>query len=96
MKILREKPILRQFPPIINPRKQLNQLYFSFMHSYLKYANLTWGFYSEKQIVYSLLSTKAFNYVTKFLRSVYTLQTSFKETDALNVYKINIFNMSHF
>ena len=62
---------------LINPRKQLNQLYFSFVHSYLKYANLTWGFYPEKQIVYSLLSTKVFNYVAKFLRSVHTLQTSF-------------------
>ena len=62
---------------LINPRKQLNQLYFSFVHSYLKYANLTCGFYPEKQIVYSLLSTKVFNYVAKFLRSVHTLQTSF-------------------
>ena len=25
------------------PRKELNQLYFSFVHSYLNYANLRWG-----------------------------------------------------
>ena len=28
---------------LIIPRKQLNQLYFSFVHSYLKYANIAWG-----------------------------------------------------
>ena len=27
---------------LIIPRKQLNQLYFSFVHSYLNYANITW------------------------------------------------------
>ena len=28
---------------LIIPRSQLNQLYFSFAHSYLNYANLAWG-----------------------------------------------------
>ena len=28
---------------LIIPRKQLNQLYFSFVHSYLNYANIAWS-----------------------------------------------------
>ena len=41
---------------LIIPRKQLNQLYFSFVHIYLNYENLI-----AYQIVYSLLTTKALN-----------------------------------
>ena len=46
---------------LIIPRKQLNQPDFSFVYSYLNYANIAWGFYPENQIVYSLSSTKARN-----------------------------------
>ena len=42
------KPILTQFPQgflkaLVYSGKQLNQLYFSFLHSYLNYANIAWG-----------------------------------------------------
>ena len=33
---------------LIIPRKQLNQLYFSFVPSYLNYANIAWGFLPRK------------------------------------------------
>ena len=46
---------------LIIPRKQLNQLYSSFAHSYLNYANFSLGFYPENQIVYSISSTKVLN-----------------------------------
>ena len=32
------------------PRKQLNQLFFSFAHSYLDYANLAWGFIRKTKL----------------------------------------------
>ena len=55
MKMSHGNPILTQFRKIsksigtpyrarpIIPRKQLNQLYFSFAHSYLNYANIALG-----------------------------------------------------
>ena len=50
---------------LIIPRKQLNQLYFSFAHSYLNYANLAWGstqklstFYRQQKHSSRLLSFK--------------------------------------
>ena len=46
---------------LIIPRKQLNQLYFSFVHIYLSCCKFSLGFYPENQIVYSLSSTKALN-----------------------------------
>ena len=45
---------------LIIPRKQLNQLYFSFVQL-LKLCQYSLGFYPENQIVYSLSSTKARN-----------------------------------
>ena len=49
---------------LIIPKKQLNQLYYSFVHIYLtlfKLCKFSLEFYPENQIVYSLLSTKALN-----------------------------------
>ena len=52
---------------LIIPRKQLNQLYFPFVHSYLNYANLAWGstqktklstFYCQQKHSSRLLSFK--------------------------------------
>ena len=101
----RGKPILTQFPQwflkalvcfiarLIIPRKQLNQLYFSFEHSYLNYANIAWGstqktklsnLYRQQKHAIRLLSFK-----DQFTHS----RPIFKEIGALNRYEINIFNI---
>ena len=56
---------------LIIPRKQLNQLYFSFVHSYLNYANLAWG--STQKTKLSTL----YRQQKHSIRLVYALQTSF-------------------
>ena len=79
---------------LIIPRKQLNQLYFSFVYSYLNYANIAWGstqktklstLYRQQTHAIRLLSFK-----DQFTHS----RPLFKEIDVLNIYEINIFNIS--
>ena len=74
------------------PRKQLNQLYFSFAHSYLNYANLAWGF-TQKTKLSTLYrqqnhSIRLLSFKDQFTHS----RPLFKEIGALNIYEINIFN----
>ena len=78
---------------LIIPRKQLNQLYFSFVHSYLNYTNLAWGstlktklstLYRQQKHSIRLLSFK-----DQFTHS----RPLFKEIGALNIYVINVFNI---
>ena len=80
-------------PRLIIPRKQLNQLYFSFVLSYLNYANIACGstqktklstLYRQQKHAIRLLSFK-----DQFTHS----RPLFKEIGALNVYEINIFNI---
>ena len=106
MKMSHGNPILTQFRKIsksigtpcrvrpIIPRKQLNQLYFSFVHSYLSYANIAWGstqktklstLYRQQTHAIRLLSFK-----DQFTHS----RPLFNEIDVLNIYEINIFNIS--
>ena len=71
---------------LIIPRKQLNQLYFSFVHSYLNYANLTWG--SNQKTKRSTLyrqqkhSIGSLSFTDQFTHS----RPLFKETCVLNIY----------
>ena len=75
------------------PRKQLNQLYYSSVHSYLNYANLAWG--STQKTKLSALyrqqkhSIRLLSFKDQFTHS----RTLFKEIGALNIYEINIFNI---
>ena len=78
---------------LIIPRKQLNQLYFSFVYSYLNYANIAWGstqktklstLYCQQKHAISLLSFK-----DQFTHSI----PLFKEIGALNIYEINVFSI---
>ena len=80
-------------PRLIIPRKQLNQLYISFVHSYLNYANIAWGstqktklstLYRQQKHAIRLLSFK-----DQFTHS----RPLFKEIGGLNIYEINIFNI---
>ena len=69
----------------IIPRKQLNQLYFSFVHSYLNYANLALStLYRQQKHSIRLLRFKDL-----FIDS----RPLFKTTGALNIYETNIFNI---
>ena len=77
----------------IIPRKQLNQLYFSFVHSYLSYTNIVWSstqktklstLYRQQKHAVRLLSFK-----DQFTHS----RPLFKEISALNIYEVNIFNI---
>ena len=70
------------------PRRQLNQLYFSFVHSYLNYANLAWGstqntklstLYRQQKHSIRLLSCK-----DQFTHS----RPLFKEIGALNIFNM--------
>ena len=70
----------------IIPRKQLNQLYFSFVHSYLHYENIAWGstqitksstLYRRQKLAIRLLSFK-----DQFTHS----RPLFKENGALYIY----------
>ena len=78
---------------LIFPRKQLNQLYFSFVHSYLNYANLVWG--STQKTKFATLyrqqkhSIRLLSFKDHFTHS----RPLFKEIGALNIYEINIFNI---
>ena len=78
---------------LIIPKKQLNQLYFSFAHSYLIYANLAWG--SAQKTKLSTLyrqqkhSIRLLSFKDQFTHS----RPLFKEIGALNIYERNIFNI---
>ena len=78
---------------LIIPRKQLNQLHFSFVHSCLNYANLSWG--STQKIKLSTLycqqkhSIILLSFKDQFTHS----RPLFKEIVALNTYEINVFNI---
>ena len=78
---------------LIIPRKQLNQLYFSFVRSYLNYANIAWG--STQKIKLSILYAQQ-KHASRFLSFKDQFRYSrplFKEIGALNIYEINIFNI---
>ena len=79
---------------LIIPRKQLNQLYFSFVHSYLNYANLAWGSTQKTKLstVYRQQkhSIRLLSFKDQFTHS----RALFKEiADTLNIDEINIFNI---
>ena len=80
---------------LIVPRKQLNQLYFSFVHSYLNYANLAWG--STQKAKFFLYRQQNHSIRLLSFKDQLTLSRHlFKEIGALNIYEINIFNiLSH-
>ena len=78
---------------LIIPRRQLNQLYFSFVRSYLNYGNLARG--STQKTKLSTLyrrqkhSIRLLSFKGHFTHS----RPLFKEIGALNIYEINIFNI---
>ena len=74
----------------------LLSLYYSYIHSYVNYANLTWGsthrtslkkIYSQQKHALRIIHIKDKFYHTKEL---------FKYCNILNVYKLNLFNVSVF
>ena len=77
-------------------KKSLLSSYYSYIHSYVNYANLTWGstyrtnlkkFYSQQKHALRITHNKDKVYHTKAL---------FKNCNILNVYKLNLFNVAVF
>ena len=104
MKITHGNLILTKFPPkylynksidipyrtrLISPRK-LNQLYFSFVDSYLNYANLAWG--STQKTKLSTLYRQQ-KHSIRLLSFKDHSRPLFKYIGALNIYEINIFSI---
>ena len=78
---------------LIIPRKQLNQLYFSFVHIYLNYANIAWD--STQKTKLSTLYRQQMHAIRllSFKDQCAHSTPLFKEIGALNIYEINIFNI---
>ena len=78
---------------LIIPRKQSNQLYFSFVHSYLNHVNTAWGS-TQKTTLYR--QQKRAIRLLSFKEQFTHYRPLFKEIGTLNIYEVNIFNiMSH-
>ena len=79
---------------LIIPRKQLNQLYFLFVHSYLNHENIAWVLPRKLSTLcrQQKHSIRLLGFKGKFTHS----RPLFKEIGALNKYEINIFNISRF
>ena len=74
-------------------RKQLNQLYFSFVHSYLKYANLAWGFTQKTHLSTLYHQQKHLIRLLSFKDQIRHSRPISKKIGALNIFEINIFNI---
>ena len=78
---------------LIIPRKQLNQLYFSFVHSYLNYANIAWGSTQKTKLSTLYRQQKHTIRLLSFKEQFTHSRPLLKEIGALNIYGINIFNI---
>ena len=78
---------------LIIPRKQLNQLYFSFVHCYLNYANIAWGSTQKNKLSTLYRQQKHAIRLLSFTDQFTHCRLLFKENGALNIYEINIFNI---
>ena len=76
----------------LNP-KCLKHIYFSFIHSYLNYANITWG--SSPRTKQQPLFNRQ-NYVSRLIFCKYKFSPSkplMKELNTLNVFQLNIYKI---
>ena len=75
------------------PRKKLNQLCFSFVHSYLNYANLACCSTQKTKCSTLFRQYKQSIRLTSFKDQFTHSKRLFKEIAALNMYETNIFNI---
>ena len=76
---------------VIDSKKiKLNQLYFSFKHSYLKYANLVCGSTKKNKLPTLYCQQKHLRSLS-FKDKLIHCRPLFKEIGELNIYKLNIF-----
>ena len=78
---------------LIIPRKQLKQLYFSFVHSYLNYANIGWGSTQKTKLSILYRQQKHAIWLVSFKHQFTHSRPLFKEILALDIYEIDIFNI---
>ncbi|MBY0581213.1 MAG: endonuclease/exonuclease/phosphatase family protein, partial [Rickettsiales bacterium] len=91
-KVAKSIGILYKSRDILN-KKQLTELYYSFIHCHLNYANIVWGS-THKTKLKSLYqhqkhAARVINFKSRFSNSKPLL----KEMNALNIYQLNVFNV---
>jgi hypothetical protein len=92
MKVAKSIGIIYKARHIVN-KKQLTQLYHSFIHCHINYANIVWGS-AHKTKLKSLYqrqkhAARTINFSNRFSNSKPLL----KEMKALNVYELNVYNI---
>ena len=94
-KIAKNIGLMYKAKPFLD-KESLLSLYFSYIHSYVNYANLVWGsthrtnlkkIHSQQKHALRIIYNKDKYFHTKEL---------FKDCNILNVYKLNLFNISIF
>ena len=78
---------------LIIPRKQLNQLYFSFVHSYLNNANLAWVSTQKTKLSTLYRQQKHSFRLLSFKDQLTHSRCLFKEIGSSNMYEISISNI---
>ena len=103
MKIYRGKTILKwlkkNYPKIlVYSWSYLKNIYFSYIHSYLNYANIAWASTSITKLKPLLYKQKqGVRIVSYLMKAVWVIPKSlFKIWTALNIYKINLFQPLNF
>ena len=66
----------------------LKQLYFSYIHSYLTYANITWGS-THKSNLMGLYRQQKYAARIIYYKDKLTRQTALKKLNALDAYELN-------
>ena len=74
----------------------LKQLYFSYIHSYLTYANIAWGSTHKSKLVSLYRQQKHAARIIYFKDKLTHAEPLLKKMNALNVYQLNIFQTLNF
>jgi hypothetical protein len=74
-------------------KHQLTQLYYSFIHCHINYANSIWGSTHKTKLKSLYLRQKHAVRVINFKNRLSHTKQLFKEMNILNVYQLNVFNI---
>ena len=91
-KISKNIGILYKSREILNTNLR-KQLYFSFIHSYITYANIIWASTHQTKLLSLLRHQKHAIRVVHFANRFAASKPLFEETKSLNVYEINVFQI---
>jgi hypothetical protein len=74
-------------------KRNLNQLYFSFIHSYINYANIAWASTHKSKLVKLYRRQKHAARLINFKDRMTSAKPLLQDMKALTVYELNVFNV---